>query len=191
MAENKGKKRWLGIGLGALTSLPISALSFLGSQVAGLPFIPFNLFDFFTRVLPRLMVLVGIDRLLQGSQQVTTPNMGAINQILQPLIAVLLIALVGGLFGLILVNSGLKHGSSKLLVIYGLMGGAVLSIVFSLINQYLGFPQAGIWPTILFISALMLLWGSGLGWSISKSVFPKESANKTDVNRRRFLVLAG
>jgi hypothetical protein len=59
MTENKRSLRWTGLGIGALASLPITALSFLGSQLLGLPFIIFNLLDYLTRVLPRLMVYVG------------------------------------------------------------------------------------------------------------------------------------
>lgn len=187
MTKSKGSKRWRGIGLGALISLPVSAISFLGSQVAGLPFLPFNLYDFFTRILPRLMVLVGIDRLLQGSQQVTTPNMGAINALLQPLIAVLLLALIGAVFGLILVNLG----QTKHRVLYGGIGGILLALAFSLINQYLGFPLAGIWLSIIFITGLMILWGMSLGWAVDKLIYPAESAENTDLNRRRFLAMAG
>jgi len=191
MASKKSNRRWMGIGMGALTSLPVSALAFLGSQTAGLPFIPFNVLDFFTRVLPRLMVLVGIDRLLQGSQQVTTPNLGAIEGVFQPVIAVAVLALVGAIFGLVLANLGAREGNKTHLVLFGLIGGGMLVFAFSLINQTLGFPEAGRWASILFITAISLLWGGCLGWVIDRLVFPLESVGETDLNRRRFLAIAG
>jgi hypothetical protein len=35
----------IGALLGGLTSLPLIALSYLGQQLAGLPFVPFDVFD--------------------------------------------------------------------------------------------------------------------------------------------------
>src|SRR5512142_699878 len=46
--------------LGALTSLPVIALSYLGAKAAGLAFIPFDLFDWLARVLPGNVITIGI-----------------------------------------------------------------------------------------------------------------------------------
>jgi DMSO/TMAO reductase YedYZ molybdopterin-dependent catalytic subunit len=51
--------------LGGLTSLPLIALSYLGQQWAGLPFIPFDLFDWLARVLPGGLITVVIDTMVR------------------------------------------------------------------------------------------------------------------------------
>ena len=56
---------WRGALLGELTSLPILALLYLGEQLASLPFVPFDLFDWLARALPGGVVTAGIDTLVR------------------------------------------------------------------------------------------------------------------------------
>lgn len=51
----------LGALLGGITSLPLMALLFMAEQFAGLPFVPFDLFDWLARVLPGNVITIGID----------------------------------------------------------------------------------------------------------------------------------
>ncbi len=53
-----------GVLLGMLLSLPVMAISYLGSAIAGLAFLPFDLFDWLARVLPGGLVTLGIDALV-------------------------------------------------------------------------------------------------------------------------------
>ena len=46
--------------VGGLTSLPAMALMYLGQVLVGLPFVPFDLFDWLARVLPGQIVAAGI-----------------------------------------------------------------------------------------------------------------------------------
>ena len=50
--------------LGAVTSLPVMGLMFLGDQLAGLPFVPFDLFDWFARAMPGSVLTVLIDTMV-------------------------------------------------------------------------------------------------------------------------------
>jgi hypothetical protein len=50
--------------LGALFTAPLLGLLFLGQQLIGLPFIPFTLFDWLTRVLPGPLVTFGLDSMI-------------------------------------------------------------------------------------------------------------------------------
>ncbi len=56
----------LGAGVGLLLTAPLIAVQYLGSQVAGLPFTPFDLFDWLARVLPGGVVTAGIDGLVRA-----------------------------------------------------------------------------------------------------------------------------
>src|SRR5512140_2298762 len=60
----RGPSLILGALLGALTILPTIALDYLGAQVAGLPFVPFDVFDWLARVLPGGIITVGIDTMV-------------------------------------------------------------------------------------------------------------------------------
>jgi hypothetical protein len=47
--------------VGALLSGPLTATSYLGWKLGGLPFVPFDLFDWIVRELPGSVVTIGID----------------------------------------------------------------------------------------------------------------------------------
>src|SRR6476646_8268802 len=47
--------------VGALLSAPLIAASYLGWKLGGLPFVPFDLFDWIARELPGSLVTIGID----------------------------------------------------------------------------------------------------------------------------------
>src|ERR1700730_14198736 len=47
--------------VGALLSAPLVAASYLGWKLGGLPFVPFDLFDWIARELPGSVVTIGID----------------------------------------------------------------------------------------------------------------------------------
>ena len=51
--------------LGGVTTLALVALFFLGEQFAGLPFVPFDLFDWLARVLPGDVITLGIDGIVR------------------------------------------------------------------------------------------------------------------------------
>lgn len=54
----------MGLILGLLTRIPVIVLTYLGYQLAGLPLMPFDLFDFLARVLPGPVVTFGIDTIV-------------------------------------------------------------------------------------------------------------------------------
>jgi hypothetical protein len=133
----------------------------------------------------------GIDRLLKGGQQVTTPNLGVLNTVMSAILVTLLIALVGGLFGLALTNLGRKGNRAENLWIYGLIGGAVLWILFLFMVDYLGYPPAGMLGSIIGLGVLTLLWGFFLGWTIRFTLFAAPEVEKTNLSRRRLLYATG
>lgn len=60
------RKQTLRIGLlvGLLLAMPLMAIMYLANQLAGLPFVPFDLFDWVTRVLPGPIITFGIDLMI-------------------------------------------------------------------------------------------------------------------------------
>jgi hypothetical protein len=49
---------------GALLTAPMIALMYLANQLAGLPFVPFDIFNWMTPLLPGPLITFGIDRML-------------------------------------------------------------------------------------------------------------------------------
>jgi phage protein D len=65
----------LGALLGGLTSLPVIALFYLGKQAAGLPFVPFDLFEWLARVMPGGIITLFIDSMVR---LITTLKLGEV-----------------------------------------------------------------------------------------------------------------
>src|SRR5215813_14291776 len=56
---------WLGLLSGLLLTFPLIAIFYLGYRLAALPFPPFNLFDWQTRILPGSVLAKGIDAMVR------------------------------------------------------------------------------------------------------------------------------
>jgi hypothetical protein len=56
---------WLGLLSGLFLTLPLVAILYLGYRLGALPFPPFNLFDWQTRILPGWVLATGIDVLVR------------------------------------------------------------------------------------------------------------------------------
>ena len=55
---------WLGGLVGGLLTMTLMSMLFLADQIAGLPFIPFDVFDFVSRQLPGPLLTFGIDTMV-------------------------------------------------------------------------------------------------------------------------------
>ena len=62
------------LGVGALTggllTAPLMGIMYLFDEMLGLPFVPFDLFDWMTRVLPGPIVTFGIDLMIDILRQI-------------------------------------------------------------------------------------------------------------------------
>ena len=56
---------WLGALVGGLLTMTLMSVLFLADQIAGLPFIPFDVFDFVSRQLPGPLLTFGIDSMVE------------------------------------------------------------------------------------------------------------------------------
>src|SRR5690349_1515962 len=89
----------LGAVLGALASFPLIALGFLGQQFAGLPFLPFDLFDWLARRLPGGVVALGIDAIVRTIGILRLGPISGNAKLIEQTIALLLVVLIGAVFG--------------------------------------------------------------------------------------------
>jgi hypothetical protein len=56
---------WLGVLSGLFLTVPLVAIFYLGYRLAALPFPPFNLFDWQTRILPGSVLAKSIDTMVR------------------------------------------------------------------------------------------------------------------------------
>lgn len=183
----KRKNLSTGLWLGALTSIPIVMLMYLGNQLAGLSFVPFDVFDLAKRALPgpteALVNLIDdtIITLSSGSLPVTP---GLIEQIL----ALVQFVVIGGLFGIFLAILD-QRGTMQRLPAIGLAAGLVLSGLIISTEALLGSLADRPLLGALWLGALFLAWGLVLGWLIREMHL--SDLAEADGDRRRFLYWVG
>ncbi len=181
---------WRGALLGGLTSLPVLALLYLGEQLASLPFVPFDLFDWLARVLPGNVITAGIDALVQ---LITVLNLGPTSvaaKRIEQASALLLFVACGAVLGAAIVLLLRRRAWSAWQA--GAIGGVVA--FFMIVALELGRsswnPAGG---TVLTLAVLIIGWGVVLGVVLGGTLRggQPEPIATAQISRRELLQLAG
>lgn len=170
----------VGVLVGGLTTLALTAILYLGTQLATLPFVPFDLFDWLARVLPGDVVTLGIDTIVNI---IIALNLGSTSEtaklIEQTAAVVLFVAAgagAGGIIGILMSNS--KQAGEWL----GAAAGVVAFVAIAAIMLSLGVDNPAL--TLFWIAFLTLCWGWLTGGTIERLAMARE----TDPGRRRTLL---
>ena len=152
----------LGALLGGLTALLLIAVSYLGEQLASLPFIPFNLFDWLARVLPGNVISLGIDSMVRLITSLGLGPISATAKRLEQLQGLVLVVGIGVVFGVIL-TWALRRSTESGAVI-GATGGSVVFVLVGAMELSLGSAIARS-PVVAFLwlAVLTIGWGVLLG----------------------------
>lgn len=193
---------WLGALIGGLLTAPTIALMFLADQIAGLPFIPFDVFDFVSRNLPGGVLTFGIDTMVD---LIINFNLGETStaaktaEQLMGLGAFLGLGIALGVIFFFVVNRS-KATLRSLYpgMILGLSFGAVMILISSQVNLTATAPGVVqlIWVLLVFVG-----WGVALNW-IYNDLAHSEAKTKIDettgeavtveaLDRRQFMVKVG
>lgn len=168
--------------LGALTMAPVLALAYLAFRIAGLPFLPFDLFDWLARVLPGSLVTFGIDAMVTmlRAAGVSTSSAKVVEQLLALALMVVAGGLLGGGIAVALARSEIRGGR------LGLTAGWALLALFVVVEGALGFSGSA-FVVFGWIGLLLVGWGVMLGNLIANA----NAASAASPERRRFLFRAG
>lgn len=189
--------------VGLVTTPALIALFFIGSQFAGLPFVPFDLFDWIARTLPGDVVTFGIDTMVDtlialgfGSDLDSTAKLA------ERTMALGIFMLTGIVFSTIvfLVFNRLRASNSYLPgIIAGLILGAPLMAISFDVNIAATASDALnlIWMLLLFGG-----FGTTVGWIYNelRSIGVRQqiqhddaapAASATALDRRQFIVRVG
>lgn len=196
--------------VGALLTAPLMAVLYLAGQVAGLPFSPFDFFNWLARVLPGNVITLGIDTIVTLINSLQLGETSSTAKLMEQLLALGMFLGLGiiagwGLFAILRnrpVGSGVSVGGGL-----GLISGALMVLLFSAVNQTAtaGPIFSALWLLVVFVG-----WGSLMGWIYEKlrQPVPQEAAPAlaTDdveratagppvstgvINRRQFLMRVG
>lgn len=184
----------LGALAGALLTIALTAILYLASQLFGLPFVPYDLFNWVTRVLPGDLVTFGIDAMIDamlflgidvsGSAK-TAERVSAILQFIA------LGTVAGALYFAIM--SWRRSSGDRLA---GILAGALLGLPLAAIS--LAITQTELSPvfSLAWIIAMFLLWGVALNYAYTRlAPIPEPIDEETRAvvrqDRRRFLIQLG
>jgi DMSO/TMAO reductase YedYZ molybdopterin-dependent catalytic subunit len=180
---------------GALFTAPVIAIFYLAEQLVGLPFLPFDIFDWLARHLPGRVITFGIDTMvavIRGLQ--LGPTASAAKKAEQSLA-------IGGVFvaGIVIgaiFFAVLRRRPVRAAWIPGLVLGAVVGVIALLIS--LSVRTTGTTAPLLgalWILLLALAWGAALGWTNDRltttGVGGAAELALAKLGRRRFLLQLG
>ena len=181
---------WHGALVGAMLTGALVAVSFLGWTAFGLPFLPFDLFDWVTRVLPGAVVTAGVDSIVALSRLIGGSRPGDVAKPLEQAIALgglFLAGVTGGavLFALLRLTNEAALAPSA--IVGAMLGGMALLIEHTLNRIATGPAFSGPW-----VFATVLAWGVLLGWAHVRMSAAESTGQTAQVEgRRRFLLQLG
>ncbi len=199
----------LGGLMGALLTAPLIAILYLADRALGLPFAPFDLFDWFGRIVPGELITAVIDIMVDTIIALDLGTVDSTAKIAEQLMALGMMLGVGAVVGAVtyLVLNRTRNADP---MVTGAVIGLALGLVFMLIFNQVNLTATAdpnlsrIWLILAFA-----VWGVALGWTHStlnsfneagdKAKVEAEaagattaaSAHVTPIDRRKFLVGVG
>jgi len=180
----------VGALVSALLTVVLLALLFFIHALTGLPFIPFAIFDGFSRILPGSLVTRGIDTMVAAIRALHLGETSTVAKLAEQTLAIfgcfLTGTIAGGLFFRVL-----RGRERRLWLAYGLLTGGVLGVVLAAIAA-IGRIQANApWVGLaLWVLLVFLAWGAALGALHHRLTqpWPARAGETERVDRRRFLL---
>ncbi len=183
--------------IGVLLTAPLLVVFYLGWKFAGLPFAPFDIFDWLTRVLPGSAVTVGIESMIKVIRAVHFGSTAEVAKAAEQSMAIILFLIGGVVAGgiLFVLLRAWEKGAFLLGPLFGAGAGVLVSLIVHLLNRPAGLPP---WVGGLWILVVFLAWGAGLGGAFKRlsamaAAWPEETDIRSveSLDRRRFLIRLG
>ncbi len=185
---------WSGLLVGALLTAPLIGVMYAAAQLLDLPFVPFDLFDWITRLLPGPLITFGIDTMISlllalGMDVAVTAKTA--EQLMAVLQFVALGAALAGGFFVWLRRRGDRPDRAAGWVVGALWGLPLTAISLAISQSPVNPLLRGLW-----LLALFLAWGWLVGWVYPRLYLaaptPADApAAVHKLNRRQFLVRLG
>lgn len=196
--EKRNASLWqTGMLVGALLTLPLLALSYLGNRALGLPFIAFDFFDWLGRTLPGWIVTPGIDAIVAVIRALNLGPTATTAKLAEQLMGVGGILALGAAAGSVFFSlmPRINKRGYYAGIGFGLVAGLLMLAISAAINRPSTLPLALHW---LWLLGICIVWGVAHQWVYndlnSKGKFIKSDGTVMEVeavDRRQFLVRLG
>jgi DMSO/TMAO reductase YedYZ molybdopterin-dependent catalytic subunit len=182
--------------VGALLTAPLVTVFYAGWKLAGLPFVPFHVFDWTARILPGRVITFGIDSMVRAIRALHIADTASAAKAAEQAMAITVFLVAGILAGAVVfaIVRALRTRSS----FPGVLLGTALGVGAVMLLHGLG--RAPTLPSAIadgWVVAAFVAWGAALGF-VSRRLAPipeisgrGESASVERVDRRQFLVRLG
>ena len=195
--NRKSVSIWMGALVGALITLPLIALMYLGQQLLGQAFPPYEVFNWMSGLLPGPVITFGID-LMIDTMLLLGINVANSAKIAEQGMALLLFYLSGifaGLIFFLILN--------RLQLKIDLLAGMIMGILFGLPVAVISIDDPGSAPAgfigLLWFLVLFLGWGITLSLAYKRLSASEPAVESEDgevssvevINRRQFLIVLG
>lgn len=190
---------WTGALIGALLTAPLIALFYLGWKLAGLPFAPFDIFDWMARTLPGSIITFGIDTMVKVIRALNVGSTAAVAKTAEQTMAIAVFFVGGVVTGAVLF--AILRVSARSPQRVGMIAGAVVGVAVVLVSRNLDRATTtdqtvgGLW-----ILAASAIWGAASGWVYERLLTRAEAPATTEtaqgdslerLDRRQFLIRVG
>jgi sulfite oxidase len=167
---------------------------YLADQLAGLPFVPFDFFDWITRVLPGPLVTFGID-LMIDAMLLLGVGVADTAKAAEQVIAVVQFLVIGVVIGAIFV-AVIELRKAKPDLTSGLVLGALFGLPMVAISVAIGQSPVNPGLIILWLGLLFLGWGVVMSQVCGRlrpieSEAEEEAPSVEVIDRRQFLIRLG
>lgn len=187
------KKLNLGVGIlvGVLLTAALMGIMLLAAQLLNLPFVPFDLFDWMTRVLPGPLITFGIDQMIAALQLIGFNVADTAKTAEQTMANLQFFALGVVAVTAFFVFMSVRNAKADFMA--GLVFGALFGL--PIITLSIAIEQSTLSPAlrILWLAILFLGWGVIVSWVYKRLVpgVPVTDAAVEKLDRRRFMVRLG
>lgn len=173
----KKKRAITGAALGLVLGIPWLAISYAGQQLAKLPLIPIDLFEWITRALPGGLVTVGLEVMIQTLHRLDLGSTSVLGKALEFAMAYVMtlfgLLLAGALFALTIDLTRLKWPLKGILV------GMLIWMAGLPLAAWGGWGLRGPVIGAIWLLAISLTWGMALAWGVDTYLGAVEAAQDT------------
>ncbi len=186
-----------GVGMGAIAGVlltaPLIAVFVVGWQWAGLPFVPFDVFDELSRMLPGLVITRSIDAMVAVIGALHLGATATVAKAAEQGTAIIVFLAAGVIAAMLFFAARYRKETSSYFpaLVLGAAVGVPASVAAGMGRTATVAPILG----VLWILGLSLLWGAMLAWvrdRLAVAARPRhEPAGMEVLNRRQLLVRLG